>query len=156
MVGATNFRSCAKQISGKGGGSMLINFVRIPNKRELSGRVWSANYRARKKGLKGTLTVEDIEKQYRDQKGLCQDCDKLLYPNTDLKFEIDHLNSVHHKGDNQRNNIRILCQHCNRTKSYKTVQDVAKDCAKRGIVHIYADTVPELAVQLSLGLNLAA
>jgi 5-methylcytosine-specific restriction endonuclease McrA len=130
-----------------------IPFFVAPTARELRQRVRSANYRAGQNGLTGRLSVDDILKQYCDQRGTCH-CGKFLYPNSTVKFEVDHVRAYYLGGDNWPNNINILCVSCNRKKGQKPLERVVKEYAARGIIHRYAPLFPDVKVQLLLPLVL--
>lgn len=126
----------------------------VPSEEEFRYRVYAANYRARQHGLVGQLTSADPIFHYHMQRGRCFHCDRLLYPNADLGFEIDHLIAVSRNGAHTRENIVISCRHCNRQKGEMTLEQWIRHCAAHGIRHRMAYQIPDLTIQLPLGLTL--
>lgn len=79
-------------------------------------RVYSQRRYARKMGAEGIFTVQDVELQYRSQKGLCWWCGESLDPDD---YHIDHRIALDRGGTNWPNNICISCPRCNLSKGRK-------------------------------------
>src|SRR4030042_2473138 len=82
-------------------------------------RLASHKRRVRKRENLGTLTKNDIDLQYKGQKGKCWWCSKSLKK----KYEIDHSIPLSREGAHDRKNIVISCEHCNRSKHNKLPQE---------------------------------
>lgn len=94
-----------------------------PEKVREIGKISSANRRARKKRSGGHFNKEDVEKLYKNQKGKCATCLKLL----DKKFEVDHIMPLFLGGSNWPKNLQILCISCNRRKQKKHPDQWARE-----------------------------
>lgn len=77
-------------------------------------RVIRARRRARKFNAEGTHTIEDMQRQYKAQKGLCWWCNKPVEWGTHHE---DHLVPLARGGTNWPNNLVITCVHCNLSKN---------------------------------------
>jgi 5-methylcytosine-specific restriction endonuclease McrA len=75
--------------------------------------------RARLKNAEGFYTADDIELQYRAQKGKCWHCGKPL----NGKYHIDHLIPLDRGGSNWPNNLVCSCEHCNTSKGTRFCQE---------------------------------
>jgi 5-methylcytosine-specific restriction endonuclease McrA len=82
----------------------------------LAARAQAAKRRARLAQVSGKFTRQDVEAQYKSQKGLCYWCDCQL----NGSYEIDHIFPIAKGGSNEPNNICCACYNCNRSKGAKT------------------------------------
>lgn len=71
--------------------------------------------RARKKGAEGTHTANDIKNLQILQKNKCICCKKSIKN----KFHVDHIMPLALGGSNSKENIQLLCPHCNVKKHAK-------------------------------------
>jgi 5-methylcytosine-specific restriction endonuclease McrA len=78
-------------------------------------RVVSRNYRTRKLNAEGTHTAEDIQRQYKAQKGKCHYCKCKVGD----KFHVDHVIPLSRGGSNWPENLVISCPPCNQSKGDK-------------------------------------
>lgn len=89
-------------------------------------RIQSNNKRSRETGCIGKITVEDLDKIFKDQNCKCNYCKIDLdiydyyYP---TKYHIDHINPTSVSKDNTINNIQILCDFCNLGKGRHTHEE---------------------------------
>lgn len=81
-------------------------------------KVRAANdaHRARKLGAEGRHTGEDVERQYRAQKGCCFYCGEPLK----ARYHRDHRIPLKRGGTNWPENIACACARCNLRKNTKT------------------------------------
>src|SRR5260221_8387159 len=77
-------------------------------------RIKAANRRARKKAATGTYTAQDVQAQYKRQKGKCYWCGKKLG-----KYDVDHIVPLSRGGSNQPDNLVIACPTCNQKRNNK-------------------------------------
>lgn len=68
------------------------------------------NSRAKRKGVSGKLTGEELMRLYEDTCGLCASCLQ------DKQTELDHILSMQYGGLNTLDNVQFLCQDCHRNK----------------------------------------
>ena len=68
--------------------------------------------RARLTGAGGTYTAEDIKAIYKAQRGRCGYCRASLKAG----YEVDHIKAIARGGTNDRSNLQLLCETCNRRK----------------------------------------
>lgn len=82
-------------------------------------RVYNSKRRALTLQAEGTYTKEDIQEQYKRQKGKCYWCTKKLekYPNGTHIFHIDHICPLSRGGSNSPDNLVLACPTCNQSKS---------------------------------------
>lgn len=73
------------------------------------------NYRSRKRGAEGKHTAEDVQLQYKSQKGLCWWCGNPVGED----YHVDHRIPLSRGGTNWPNNICIACATCNESKNNK-------------------------------------
>lgn len=83
------------------------------DKSKLSKRASNHSYKARKRNAKGNHTAEDINLQFKSQKGLCWHCGKKLDPKN---YHVDHLTPLSRGGSNNADNMVISCPRCNLSK----------------------------------------
>ena len=72
------------------------------------------NRRALENGAQGRVYPQDIAEIKQAQKNRCAVCGINL-----TKFHVDHIKPLSSGGSNMRENIQILCQHCNLSKGAK-------------------------------------
>lgn len=77
------------------------------------------NRKARKRNAEGLHTVEDIQKIFEQQGGLCNVCGKKLIRYNKKQYHVDHIIPLAKGGANWPKNIQLLCPTCNRSKSNK-------------------------------------
>jgi len=73
------------------------------------------NRRAMKRNAEGSHTAEDIQRQYKAQKGKCYYCGSKVN-NT---YHVDHVIPLSRGGSNWPENLVIACPHCNSSKQDK-------------------------------------
>lgn len=79
-------------------------------------RAWATNRRARVRGASGDgYSPEDVQNQYKHQKGKCYWCKKKVGQN----YHVDHVVPLAKGGDNDKWNIVISCPECNLSKQDK-------------------------------------
>lgn len=78
-------------------------------------RTWTRIQQHRRRHAPGKFTRQDIELQYRSQKGLCWWCGMSLSDD----FHIDHRVPLARGGTNAPENLCISCPDCNRSKGAK-------------------------------------
>lgn len=84
-----------------------------PEKRRVAIR----NYRARnKKRVKGSHTVEDIQRLFNLQRGRCAGCKECL----PKSYHVDHVVPQSKGGTNYPINLQLLCGPCNQRKHVKS------------------------------------
>lgn len=71
--------------------------------------------RARIKGSSGSFTKTEIEELYKKQSGLCAWCKV----NLNGQYDKDHILALANGGNNNIDNIQLLCPSCNRRKGKK-------------------------------------
>lgn len=76
-------------------------------------RANTMNNRARKMGVEGTVTAEELE-QLMNRQPCCQRCGRKTY----LVF--DHIVSMYNGGENTIDNLQVLCRMCNMEKGVGT------------------------------------
>lgn len=86
-----------------------------PDKVRLNGRASMARRKARIRAVGGTYNSNDVELQFRSQKGKCWWCEKKIKGT----YHVDHRIAISRGGTNWPNNICISCQHCNESKHNK-------------------------------------
>ena len=69
-------------------------------------------FRSRLTGAGGTYTAEDIKAIYKAQRGRCGYCRASLKAG----YEVDHIKAIARGGTNDRSNLQLLCETCNRRK----------------------------------------
>lgn len=82
---------------------------------KMRAAVAGSKRRAAKRNAEGFHTSDDVDLQYRSQKGKCWHCGKDL----NGKYEVDHLVPLDKGGTNWPNNIVCSCRKCNRSKGAK-------------------------------------
>ena len=82
-------------------------------------RLSESKRRARLKGGKGHVSVEQIMELLAVQRGVCIYCGTLLKDG----YEMDHIIPLSRKGDHYITNIQLLCSKCNRIKHAKTHEE---------------------------------
>lgn len=81
----------------------------------ITHRINSSQRRAREKGIEGSYTREDIQSQYKRQKGKCYWCGIKLQ-----KFHIDHIIPITRPGStNWLYNLVLSCGPCNTSRQNK-------------------------------------
>ena len=88
-------------------------------KHPINARVDAANARAKKQGIEGRITVQEISEMLLAQDHKCAACAILFLEN----WDIDHIMPFRLRGLNNIGNIRILCRRCNRNKGYMHPSD---------------------------------
>lgn len=83
-------------------------------KNPLNSRVDSANLRAKKQGIEGKITPQEISEMLEKQGGKCAACEVVFLEG----WDIDHIIPFRLRGLNKIENIQILCRPCNRSKGY--------------------------------------
>jgi 5-methylcytosine-specific restriction endonuclease McrA len=78
-------------------------------------RAYWRNRWARKHASEGNLTPEDIQAQFKRQKGKCYYCNNPLGDD----YELDHVVPLSRGGSNLPDNIVMACKPCNRSKHDK-------------------------------------
>ena len=80
-----------------------------------ASRAGRATRRARLKNAEGTFSKLDLKALMTSQKGLCIVC------RTSIKdgYHIDHIKPLANGGSNDKLNLQLLCQPCNRSKGAK-------------------------------------
>lgn len=84
--------------------------VNINERRRIA--VKSRNRRARHSQADGSYNIEDVQKQFKRQDGLCFWCSIPLFN----EYHIDHVIPLSKGGTNWPHNIVVSCVHCNVTK----------------------------------------
>lgn len=69
------------------------------------------NRRARKRSTGGSYTPQEIEAQYKRQKGKCYYCSKKI-----AKYHVEHVVPISRGGTNDISNIVLSCPSCNQKK----------------------------------------
>ncbi len=90
-----------------------------PEKRKISHSLSKAKRRALLKGVRNTLTAEQIREQYSEQTGECVYC----YVDVGNDYHVDHIIPIINGGENTKDNIVIACPRCNLSKGVKTVEE---------------------------------
>lgn len=85
-------------------------------------RLVEHNRRARLKSAEGKYTVEDLDKQFRSQKGRCYYCGKEVGD----AWHPDHVVPISRGGSNFPDNIVISCPQCNMRKNDKLPHEWAE------------------------------
>ena len=80
-------------------------------------------YKARKRGAKGSFSINDVRRIRKLQRNRCARCRKSL---TKKKVHIDHIIPLSKGGSNDRTNIQLLCGSCNMTKHNRDPIDDAR------------------------------
>jgi hypothetical protein len=78
------------------------------------------NYRARKKAVPGTHTIQDMQRIYKAQKGKCHWCHK---PTPWKGRHDDHIIPLTRGGTNWPDNMCVSCPRCNMSKGNKLPQE---------------------------------
>jgi 5-methylcytosine-specific restriction endonuclease McrA len=78
--------------------------------------------RAQKSNSEGTHTADDIERQYKSQKGNCYYCGVKV----GKKYHVDHIVPLGRGGSNGPENLVIACPFCNVSKSDKLPHEWAQ------------------------------
>jgi len=86
-----------------------------PEAYHLACRVKAHRYRARKRGAEGTHTTNDVQRQYKAQKGRCYWCD-IQVGDT---YHVDHVIPLDRGGSDAPDNLVISCPFCNDSKGAK-------------------------------------
>jgi hypothetical protein len=81
-------------------------------KNPINARVDTSNRRAKRLGIEGRITVQEISDLLMKQDNKCASCMESLQPN----WNIDHIMPMRLKGLNKIENIQILCDPCNKSK----------------------------------------
>ncbi len=81
----------------------------------------TAAAKARRVGVAGHITADDIAKQFNSQDGRCFYCHEQL-----RKFQIDHKTPFAKGGSNWPDNVVCACQRCNLRKGTKTAEEFLK------------------------------
>jgi 5-methylcytosine-specific restriction endonuclease McrA len=76
-------------------------------------RTYASARLARKRNAEGRYTLDDVEKQYKFQKGKCYYCGKKV----GKTYHVDHVIPLSRGGSNSPENIVIACPHCNCAKN---------------------------------------
>ncbi|SRR6266568_2945831 len=74
-------------------------------------RIRVHNRNAREKSIPGKHTAQDIQLQYKRQKGKCYYCRQTL-----IKYNVDHVVPVACGGSNDPDNLVVTCPRCNQSK----------------------------------------
>jgi 5-methylcytosine-specific restriction endonuclease McrA len=100
----------------------------------------SRQRRARKAGSGGTVTVEDINRLYRQQRGKCAfpGCKNKLKK----RYHRDHAMPLYYHGPHTPENMQLLCQPCNLKKGKKHPDQVA---AEVGLLFVWGSAALTLA-----------
>jgi 5-methylcytosine-specific restriction endonuclease McrA len=77
-------------------------------------RAYRAAYRARLLDAAGSHTADDVEDQYRRQRGRCYYCGAALHG-----YHVDHVQPLARGGSNGPENIVVCCPSCNHHKSVR-------------------------------------
>lgn len=77
-------------------------------------RVWSRNYKVRKRGAEGFHTAADIKAIVAAQSYKCAYCRVDLRK---VKNHLDHIMPLARGGANDRRNLQVTCESCNLSKS---------------------------------------
>jgi 5-methylcytosine-specific restriction endonuclease McrA len=85
-------------------------------------RVYKHNKRARKKAAQGTHTHQEIQEQYKRQKGKCYYCSIKL----GKEYHADHVVPLSRGGSNDISNIVLACPFCNESKGAKSPHEWAR------------------------------
>lgn len=88
--------------------------------------VYTRNYRARRRSAEGQHTVEDIAAIRADQKDRCGYCKS----NLKGKGQVDHIVALNSGGANDRRNLQLLCDGCNKSKSDRDPIEFARSRGK--------------------------
>lgn len=81
-------------------------------KHPINARIDTTNTRAKKLGIEGKITLQEITAMLAEQDNKCAGCVEDLLPN----WNIDHVMPMRLKGLNKIENIQILCDTCNKSK----------------------------------------
>lgn len=84
----------------------------------------AARRRARVKGVGGSYTSEDVQHLLLKQKERC--AHPWCRTSLSAGYEVDHIKPISRGGSNDRRNLQLLCQPCNRSKSSKDPIDFAR------------------------------
>lgn len=82
-------------------------------------RIHDAHRRAKILEVGGTFTKEDIEEMFNNQNGECAVCRIDIL----TEYHIDHIMPLFLGGSNGKENLQLLCPHCNLTKGAKHPDD---------------------------------
>lgn len=85
-------------------------------------RAKNAVRRMRIKQSADHYTAGDVQELLKLQRGKCACCKETLE-----RYEVDHIKPLSKGGDNGRENIQLLCVHCNRTKHDKDPIEFMQD-----------------------------
>ena len=84
-------------------------------------RTKTRRYRARKEGITGNHTGQDILKMYKDQAGRCNN----PYCRVEMlgAYSVDHVIPVSRGGSNNPDNLQLMCTPCNSSKGALTMDE---------------------------------
>jgi 5-methylcytosine-specific restriction endonuclease McrA len=93
---------------------------------------WQHRAYANTFGAPGSFTAEDVLRQFEQQDGKCGICKAEFPPKGRFyRFTVDHFIPLSKGGTNDAENIWLLCDHCNKSKSNKILTDQQiHDCLK--------------------------
>lgn len=83
-----------------------------------------------KRGADGNHTTQDIEQLYDRQGGLCAYCGVELKH----KYEVDHVIPLSRGGSNNKSNLALACQYCNRSKGSKLLSEWVNEPSVQWII----------------------
>lgn len=97
----------------------------VKEMRRVSGAAWKAenkeavrahtrNRRARKRGVEGVHTAEDIRRLFDAQNGYCGGCGRDF---SVTGYHVDHIQPLSRGGSNWPDNLQLLCPTCNTRKA---------------------------------------
>jgi 5-methylcytosine-specific restriction endonuclease McrA len=88
--------------------------------------VYTRNYRARRRSAEGQHTAEDIAAIRVAQRDRCGYCRAALKG----KGQVDHIVALNNRGANDRKNLQLLCEGCNKSKSDRDPIEFAQSRGK--------------------------
>jgi 5-methylcytosine-specific restriction endonuclease McrA len=104
-----------------------------PEKTAAYGR----NKKARKRAAEGFHTGTDIAHLYTEQAGRCACCGREL----NGRYEVDHIIALMNGGSNWPDNLQLLCQPCNNSKSDRDPVEFCRSYFRRnGVWPLFAIT----------------
>ena len=92
-------------------------------------RAHKCNSRAKRQGVEGRVTGQELEKIFKAQEGKCCYCGKSL----DGDMQVDHKEALVIGGPNVAANIAFSCAFCNNSKRALTPEQFADRKAKQGV-----------------------